>query len=310
MTPTRHTLSPLPANYLQPDKRSLTVCLYQGSVTEKDPALLGFELITCIELVEHLEEAELKTFPDTVLGFMAPGMVVISTPNVEFNPLLPGCTSFRHHDHKFEWSREQFQSWATDSAGRYNYTVEFSGVGGVPAGAKEVGFCTQIGVFTRNYRESEESIKRKMEAKRVYKTVFHVVYPSLQEEKYFQRAVINEALYYAHCMKIKLMRNLCSEDVEPESHLPETEQKPNATWSGFSKPYTPPQTEGDTTIEPFIQGDNIYIPLQRLFSIPSVMELCGSVDVLRKMVTGKAELSSDGSAVIFPVDLENDSEFS
>ncbi|MEE6513766.1 hypothetical protein FKM82_021566 [Ascaphus truei] len=249
MTPTRHTLSPLPANYLQPDKRSLTVCLYQGSVTEKDPALLGFELITCIEL-------------------------------------------------------------ATDSAGRYNYTVEFSGVGGVPAGAKEVGFCTQIGVFTRNYRESEESIKRKMEAKRVYKTVFHVVYPSLQEEKYFQRAVINEALYYAHCMKIKLMRNLCSEDVEPESHLPETEQKPNATWSGFSKPYTPPQTEGDTTIEPFIQGDNIYIPLQRLFSIPSVMELCGSVDVLRKMVTGKAELSSDGSAVIFPVDLENDSEFS
>lgn len=46
----RHTLSPLPADYLQPSERSLTVILLQGSVAHKDPCMLGFDMITCIEL--------------------------------------------------------------------------------------------------------------------------------------------------------------------------------------------------------------------------------------------------------------------
>lgn len=61
--------------------------------------------------IEHLEESELKKFPEVVFGFMAPSIVVISTPNSEFNPLFPGVTLFRHPDHKFEWNRVQFQSW-------------------------------------------------------------------------------------------------------------------------------------------------------------------------------------------------------
>ncbi len=37
--------------------------------------------------------------------------------------------SFRHHDHQFEWTREEFGRWAGEMAIKYGYTVEMSGVG-------------------------------------------------------------------------------------------------------------------------------------------------------------------------------------
>lgn len=50
-------------------------------------------------------------FSEVLFGFMAPSAVIISTPNADYNPLLPGLVGFRHPDHKFEWSRDQFQLW-------------------------------------------------------------------------------------------------------------------------------------------------------------------------------------------------------
>ncbi|KAF1441176.1 Small RNA 2'-O-methyltransferase, partial [Spheniscus demersus] len=166
-----HRLSPLPGDYLQPAERSLTVTLHHGSVAHKDPCMLGFDLVTCIELIEHLEQSELKKFPEVVFGFMAPSIVVISTPNSEFNPLLPGVTLFRHPDHKFEWNRAQFQSWALETARRYDYSVEFTGVGHPLTGMEKVGFCTQIGVFVRKYPQTTESAQSEKPTEAVYKTV-------------------------------------------------------------------------------------------------------------------------------------------
>ncbi|XP_010214506.1 PREDICTED: small RNA 2'-O-methyltransferase, partial [Tinamus guttatus] len=165
-----HRLYPLPGDYLQPAERSLTVTLHHGSVAHKDPCMLGFDLITCIELIEHLEESELEKFPEVVFGFMAPAMVVISTPNSEFNPLLPGVTSFRHPDHKFEWNQAEFQSWALHIARCYNYSVEFTGVGPPPMGMEDVGFCTQIGVFVRKYSQTGETAHFEKPTKAAYKT--------------------------------------------------------------------------------------------------------------------------------------------
>uniref|UniRef100_A0A8D0HQ74 Small RNA 2'-O-methyltransferase n=1 Tax=Sphenodon punctatus TaxID=8508 RepID=A0A8D0HQ74_SPHPU len=152
-------------------QRSLTVTLHHGSVAYKDPCMLGFDLITCIELIEHLEAAELERFPEVVFGFMAPAMIVISTPNSEFNPLLPGVTRFRHPDHKFEWDRAQFQSWALEVANRYDYTVEFTGLGVPPFRTGDIGFCTQIGVFMRKYPKNSESVKCEDHTEHAYKTV-------------------------------------------------------------------------------------------------------------------------------------------
>ncbi|XP_023787746.1 small RNA 2'-O-methyltransferase isoform X5 [Cyanistes caeruleus] len=166
-----HTLSPLPVDYLQPSERSLTVTLHHGSVAHKDPCMLGFDLVTCIELIEHLDESELKKFPEVVFGFMAPSIVVISTPNSEFNPLLSRVMSYRHPDHKFEWSQAQFRNWALEAARCYGYSVEFTGVGHPPTGMEKVGFCTQIGVFLRKYPQTGELVQSEKPTETVYKTL-------------------------------------------------------------------------------------------------------------------------------------------
>jgi len=35
----------------------------------------------------------------------------MTTPNAEFNVLFPNLNGFRHPDHKFEWTRQQFGDW-------------------------------------------------------------------------------------------------------------------------------------------------------------------------------------------------------
>ena len=53
----------------------------------------------------------MELFSEVVFGFMAPVSVIVTTPNSEYNPLLPGLVGFRHYDHKFEWTRAEFQTW-------------------------------------------------------------------------------------------------------------------------------------------------------------------------------------------------------
>ena len=58
-----------------------------------------------------MQLGDVDRFSEVVFGFMVPTSVIISTPNAEFNSLLPGLTGFRHYDHKFEWTRAEFQRW-------------------------------------------------------------------------------------------------------------------------------------------------------------------------------------------------------
>uniref|UniRef100_A0A8C0GRE8 Small RNA 2'-O-methyltransferase n=1 Tax=Chelonoidis abingdonii TaxID=106734 RepID=A0A8C0GRE8_CHEAB len=322
-----HMLSPLPADYLQPSERSLTVILHHGSVAHKDPCMLGFDLVTCIELIEHLETAELEKFPEVVFGFMAPAMVVISTPNSEFNPLLPGVTLFRHSDHKFEWDRAQFQTAAT----RYDYTVEFTGLGTPPPGTEDVGFCTQIGVFVRKYPKNGETVNSEKHTEHAYKTVnfwvchnikyfgvfniikvFKAVYPSLKDEKYLQNAVVSEVLFGADIIKRRLLGNLKSECKKDSDGLePKLKFQPFKYFMTCSKNLSLAVTEklaADRSMEPFINGNTVYIPLAKIFSIPKVNQLCGTFEKLSKLIAGKVALSNDGSAVIVTIEYENEEQ--
>nr|GLL49072.1 small RNA 2'-O-methyltransferase [Ipomoea trifida] len=135
--------------------------LFYGSITNFDSRLRGFDIATCLEVIEHMEEDEACIFGNVVLSTFCPRILIVSTPNYEYNPILQRSTlqspeeerdenqacKFRNHDHKFEWTREQFGHWATGLARRYNYSVEFSGVGG--DGDKEPGFASQIAVFRK-----------------------------------------------------------------------------------------------------------------------------------------------------------------
>ncbi|MGO4420712.1 3' terminal RNA ribose 2'-O-methyltransferase Hen1, partial [Streptomyces sp. MCAF7] len=81
-----------------------------------------------------------------VFGAARPRTVVVTTPNVEYNvrwETLP-AGRVRHPDHRFEWTREEFQGWARTVAERHGYTVEFRPVG---PDDPEVGPPTQLALF-------------------------------------------------------------------------------------------------------------------------------------------------------------------
>ncbi|KAL6983228.1 hypothetical protein U1Q18_016619 [Sarracenia purpurea var. burkii] len=138
--------------------------LYDGSITVFDSRLYGFDIGTCLEVIEHMEEDQAHLFGDIVLSSFCPKILIVSTPNYEYNVILQKSAlqsqeddpdektqsqscKFRNHDHKFEWTREQFGRWASDLAARNNYRVEFSGVGG--STDTEPGFASQIALFKR-----------------------------------------------------------------------------------------------------------------------------------------------------------------
>ncbi|NXN34847.1 HENMT methyltransferase, partial [Rhinoptilus africanus] len=295
-----HRLSPLPGDYLQPAERSLTVTLHHGSVAHKDPCMLGFDLVTCIELIEHLEQSELKKFPDVVFGFMSPSIVVISTPNSEFNPLLPGVTLFRHPDHKFEWNRAQFQSWALEAARHYDYSVEFTGVGHPPTGMENVGFCTQIGVFVRKYPQASESAQSEKPTKAAYKTVFS----GSQFQFLLQHETLPSTLFSAQIIKQSLLHRLMSEHEEYNDDPTERKSRFQPSMNCFSEDLGKLVVE--KSMEPFVNGNVVYVPLKTIFSFPKVNRLCGTFENLSKLIAGKVTLSSDGSAVMFNIEHENE----
>lgn len=121
--------------------------LIQGSLTYRDKRLAGFDAAAVVEVIEHLDEARLAAFERVLFEFTRPGAVVLTTPNAEYNVRFENLPAgqFRHKDHRFEWTRAEFQSWAESVAGRNGYTVRFLAVGAEDA---EVGAPTQMGVFT------------------------------------------------------------------------------------------------------------------------------------------------------------------
>lgn len=99
--------------------------------------------------MEHLNEDALDKFPETLFNCLRPRLVIITTPNAEFNVVFKmKPNQMRHTDHKFEWTRAQFQHWCDLNASKYGYNVTYSGVGDAPQGQEHLGFCTQMAIFT------------------------------------------------------------------------------------------------------------------------------------------------------------------
>lgn len=73
----------------------------------------GLSTFKCVlhSRIEHLEAPMLSQLPSSLFGALNPKVVVLTTPNADFNVLFPDLTGFRHWDHKFEWSRIEFKSW-------------------------------------------------------------------------------------------------------------------------------------------------------------------------------------------------------
>jgi hypothetical protein len=79
--------------------------------------------------------------------FAKPAVVVLTTPNKKYNTNYGFLyeEDLRHGDHRFEWTRKEFRSWASQVADRFDYTVQFSEVGDAD---ETHGAPTQMATFT------------------------------------------------------------------------------------------------------------------------------------------------------------------
>jgi len=129
-----------------PPKQKERIKLIQGSLMYRDKRLAGFDAAAVVEVIEHLDETRLAAFERVLFEFARPQTAVLTTPNAEYNvkfETLP-AGQFRHRDHRFEWTREQFENWANAIAEKFGYRVKFKPVGEED---QKVGAPTQMGVF-------------------------------------------------------------------------------------------------------------------------------------------------------------------
>ena len=132
-----------------PEKQKERIRLFQGSLGYRDKRLSEYDAAAVVEVIEHLDLPQLTVFEQVLFEFASPRTVVLTTPNIEYNVKFENLQAgnYRHKDHRFEWTRDEFQSWAAGVAKRFGYAVAFHPIG---PEAEDVGPPTQMAVFTRN----------------------------------------------------------------------------------------------------------------------------------------------------------------
>lgn len=113
------------------EKQRARINLLHGSLIYRDQHLAGFNVATVVEVIEHLDFLRLDAFECVLLEFSRHAKIITTTPNAEFNVKFEHLPvgQFRYHDHRFEWTRAQFESWTTARAVKYGYGVSIRHVG-------------------------------------------------------------------------------------------------------------------------------------------------------------------------------------
>ncbi|CCE00847.1 conserved hypothetical protein [Bradyrhizobium sp. STM 3809] len=124
------------------------VTLLHGSLTYRDARWSEAEAAVLVEVIEHLDPDRLPMVERVVFGAARPRVVVVTTPNADYNALFPSLPAgqFRHRDHRFEWTRAEFAAWAQRVCETFTYQVAVSGIGHHD---ETLGAPTQMAVFTR-----------------------------------------------------------------------------------------------------------------------------------------------------------------
>jgi small RNA 2'-O-methyltransferase len=134
--------SSLGLDLLRPHHR-LHVCL--GSFEEFECAVEDVDAAVMLETIEHIDAGRLPRVERAVFAHWAPRLILITTPNKEYNRLHGLAPNQRRHSgHRFEWDRRQFRAWCDGVGGRNGYEVRYHDVGSVDA---VHGSSTQMAAF-------------------------------------------------------------------------------------------------------------------------------------------------------------------
>ena len=129
-----------------PERERARIRLLNGSLTYRDMRIANHDVAIAAEVIEHIDLDRLDAFERSVFEFAKPNLVIVTTPNSEYNATFENMAEgqLRHPDHRFEWSRDEFKDWVDRICGSFQYDAEISGVGPL---SQELGAPTQMAVF-------------------------------------------------------------------------------------------------------------------------------------------------------------------
>ncbi|KZT02600.1 uncharacterized protein LAESUDRAFT_716802 [Laetiporus sulphureus 93-53] len=162
----------------------LEVKIWEGDLQSINPEFVNVECIVSTEVIEHLPEGVLQNFAPIMLGVYHPRLLLITSPSYTFNarftrPNAPkearngypdptGRTTriFRHHDHKFEWTVQEFTEWCNQIADEWGYEAQIGGVGKARENDEwgrddELGWASQVAAFRRREGDVYEDKRNK-----------------------------------------------------------------------------------------------------------------------------------------------------
>ncbi|KLU53087.1 methyltransferase type 12 [Paenibacillus sp. VT-400] len=123
-----------------------------GSLFYFDEQMQNQDFMILCEVIEHIEEYRLNGIMDTIMNEYQPEVLLVTTPNKEYNEVYAmEQESFRHHDHRFEWTRAELVSRCEEWTQQGNYAYEIKGIG---EHAEGYGQPTQLVIFERR-KESQ-----------------------------------------------------------------------------------------------------------------------------------------------------------
>ncbi len=132
-----------------PPAQLARVRLFLGVLTHRNPRLLGHDAAVVSEVIEHMDPPRLRAFEHVLFDFIRPRVIVVTTPNREYNVKWRLGPSLRHDGHRFEWTRDGFEKWTRPWAAAAGYEVIHHSIGPEDV---DLGAPTQMAVFTRGER--------------------------------------------------------------------------------------------------------------------------------------------------------------
>ncbi|XP_067834883.1 small RNA 2'-O-methyltransferase-like [Heptranchias perlo] len=134
-----------------------------------------------------------------------------------------------------------------------------------------------------------------------YKLVYEVVYPSLKDEKILQDVLLNEVIFTAESVRKRLMNN-CSDDKGQEAENWKQNERRSLPPEVVEFPKAGFRPNNSVRLEVSRIGDKLHIPLIKLFCVPKVQQLSGSLQRLQEILQGsdRVSLSSCSSSILYP----------
>lgn len=139
-----------------PEHQRDRVRLLQGALTYRDRRTEGFDAAALVEVVEHLDAERLCAMERSVFQSARPHHIIVTTPNRDYNAKFENLNdgSFRHPDHRFEWTRQEFADWCARVAADHGYDVRIEGIGEEDS---VLGTPSQMAVFSQGRTQARHT---------------------------------------------------------------------------------------------------------------------------------------------------------